>query len=65
MLPPAEELVEAAVHRLDAEDVPVLRGLVAGEAPAAVAERLGLEPAAVDDRIDRILGRLVVARDAG
>ena len=60
---PADELVEAAVHRLDPADVPVLRGLVAGAAPSALAQELGLEPAALDEALDRILGRLVVARD--
>lgn len=63
MDPPAEELVEAAVHRLDPDDVPVLRGLVAGQAPTALAAELGFEPAAFDARLDRILARLVVSRD--
>ncbi|MBA2348371.1 MAG: response regulator transcription factor [Solirubrobacterales bacterium] len=63
LTPPEDELVEAAVHRLQAGDVPVLRGLVAGTSPAMVADELGLEPAALDEALDRILGRLVVARD--
>ncbi len=60
---PEDELTEAAVHRLDAEDVPVLRGLVAGTAPATLAGELGLDPADLDEALDRILGRLVVARE--
>ncbi len=59
---PAPDLMEAAAHRLDEEDVPLLGMLVGGVDPAGVAEVLGVSPEATERRVDRLLSRLVVAR---
>ncbi len=64
LAPVTGDLVEAAAHRLHSEDRPLLRRLLGGEPSARIAEAAGLAVAELDERVDRMLARLVVARSA-
>jgi DNA-binding NarL/FixJ family response regulator len=60
MPPVPRELLDAAVASLDPADVPIL-GMVLHETPhGEIAQTLRLEPGAISERIDRMLGRLRV-----
>jgi DNA-binding NarL/FixJ family response regulator len=48
----------AAVERLEDDDLPVLTMLLDGRPPGAIAALLGLAPAEIDVRVQRIVGRL-------
>ncbi len=48
----------AALERLEDDDVPVLTMLLDGRPPAMIARVLGVPPADLDDRVQRIVGRL-------
>ena len=58
-LPPVSaELLDAAAHRVDGEDLALLAMLVDRTPPADVAETLRLDRRRVGRRIERLLGRL-------
>jgi DNA-binding NarL/FixJ family response regulator len=58
-LPPlAPELMEAAAHRIDPEDLALLAMLVDGTPAGDVADALHLDRRKVGRRIERLLGRL-------
>lgn len=60
-LPPVTpELLEAAGHRLEPRDVPILELLVTGETVAFVADTLGMNTADVELRVASIIARLGV-----
>jgi DNA-binding NarL/FixJ family response regulator len=61
VLPPiSRELLEAAGERLDLDDLPILGLVVDGTSRPEIARVLGIEPDAVEARIERMLGRLRV-----
>ncbi|HWK25232.1 MAG TPA: response regulator [Solirubrobacter sp.] len=58
-LPPLERSqLDAAAHRVDAEDLALLAMLLDRTEPADVAETLHVHPRKVARRIERVLGRL-------
>jgi DNA-binding NarL/FixJ family response regulator len=58
-LPPLEaEMLEAAAHAVDPEDLALLAMLVDGTPPSDVADTLRLDRRKVGRRIERVLGRL-------
>jgi DNA-binding NarL/FixJ family response regulator len=58
-LPPIEpEMLEAAAHAVDPEDLALLAMLVDGTPPSDVADTLRLDRRKVGGRIERVLGRV-------
>lgn len=65
LLPPAEpQLLADAGHRLPPGDLPLLGMLMSGVSPVDVADTSGCTPAELEQRVDRMLARLVVSRPA-
>ena len=57
----SRELLDTAAHRLDSEDLPIL-GMSLDDTPIGeMASALGMEPADVSRRLDRMITRLKVA----
>jgi DNA-binding NarL/FixJ family response regulator len=57
---PSAELMEAVADRVDPADMPIVRLVLYGEDPDAVAGALQLEPDDVSARIDALIARLKV-----
>ncbi len=65
LLPPTDpQLLSDAGHRLLPADLPVLGMLLSGVTPTEIAEITRCTAKEVDERIDHMLARLVVARPA-
>ncbi len=61
---PTPELLQAAGHRVVAEDLPLLGMLVNGVGPRSVAQTLGIDGEGVEQRITRVLSRMVIRTPA-
>lgn len=65
LLPPTDpQLLAEAAHRLSPEDLPVLSMLFDGTPVAAIGTTLACTAGDIERRIDRMLARLVVGRQA-
>lgn len=57
---PSAELVAAAAHRLDAEDIPILELLLGGVSLGQIAGQLNIAAVDLEQLVDRMLARLTV-----
>jgi len=57
---PSAELVAAAAHRLDGEDIPILELLLGGTSLRQIAGQLNIVAADLEQRVDGMLARLTV-----